>query len=208
VDVAGYRDTLPAPRGAPRRAGPPRCPPLTIIVECKQSRSDFLRDRARSEDLLRERTAVEGIARAIERDRIMVEEPELRRAGTSLFPQLDEWDFTASRLPAYRKVLRRLRRIDERLYGQTKFCMLRRYRLADRLFIAAPKGMVRRHELPRGWGLLSCPPSWLDERSHLDRLDEPPQLDVTVDAEALECKDDLRHRLLRNIAVKAAEGRL
>ena len=33
--------------------------------------------------------------------------PELRREGTSLFPDLDEWDYASSRLPAYRKLVRR-----------------------------------------------------------------------------------------------------
>ena len=67
---------------------------------------------------------------SIQEQRIKVEEPELRLAGSSLFAELDEWDFSASRLPSYRKVLRRLGRVDEQLYGETKFFQIARWQLA------------------------------------------------------------------------------
>jgi hypothetical protein len=35
-----------------------------------------------------------------------------------------------------------------------KFFMIAQYRLADWLFVLAPRGMVRPEELPMGWGLL------------------------------------------------------
>jgi hypothetical protein len=201
VDAAGYRDRA---GGEPGVRSSSRVPASTILVECKQCRSDFLRDRAQFDRLQSHRRSLEAIARSIEEHRIKQEEPHLRRRGSSLFPDLDEWDFAASRLPSYRKVVRQLRRVDRRLYGQTKFCMIARYRLADRLFVAAPQGMIRRHELPSGWGLLECPPQWLDGHAHRDRLEEPPTLTEVVPAPTHECQDLHRQRLLRNIAVAAS----
>jgi hypothetical protein len=94
---------------------------------------------------------------------------------------MDDWDFTASRLPSYRAVNRRLRRIDEQLYGQTKFFLMTQYRLADRMYIAAPRGMIRPGELPSGWGLLECPRDWLEPVPGVHG-DESPELAVRIDA--------------------------
>ncbi len=213
VDAAGYRDTVPPDlhllppleytvgRRLPRRRPVTRrCPPLTIVVECKQSRSDFLREHASVEALLAERRDLQGIARSIEEHRIRFEEPQLQQGDGMLFPELGEWDYSASQLPAYRKVLRRLRQLDERLYGQTKYCMIGRYRLADRLYLAAPRGMIARHELPADWGLLECSSAVLQE----GREPEPAAaLQVAVDATVLNVRSVHRDRLLRNIAVSA-----
>lgn len=226
VDVAGYLDTIPGwirrppefpkfPEMGPRsiaglymklphsRSGF-RCQPRTIMIECKQSRADFLRDNRRLEKLLTLRADLEGIRQSIEEHQIKRFEPELRQEGSSLFAELDEWDFQDSRLPSYRKIMRRLRRVEGQLYGETKFHMIARYRLADRLFIAAPRGMIRVAELPVGWGLLECPRECLDSECDGATLyDEPPRLKVKHDAAELTAREDHRRRLLRNIAVAA-----
>jgi hypothetical protein len=199
VDVAGYLDTPPR---AARRSPRSRRPPCTMIVECKQSRSDFLRSCADADRLLRARSALDRIRRAMERDRLMREEPHLRRGHTSLFPELDDWDFTRSRLPAYREVLRRLRRLDRRLYGETKFLLMSRHRLADRLYLAAPAGLVRPAELPLGWGLMECDHDRLDGTTAPDAA----ALRVAVPAPSAPCEPRLRTRLLRNIAVAACDA--
>ncbi|TVQ50837.1 MAG: hypothetical protein EA377_13825 [Phycisphaerales bacterium] len=203
-DAAGYRDTEGLP-GSDRRR---RCEPRTLAVECKQSRADFLRDVAGIDQLLLRQRALHAMRESIERERIPREEPELCIKGSSLFPELAEYDCARSRLPGYRRVLRLIERIELRLQRETKFERLRRYRLADELYLAAPRGMIRRHELPVGWGLLECPPHWLDSRSHHDRLDEPPMLEVTVPAPALSSRDVTRSRLLRNIAAAATAAAL
>jgi hypothetical protein len=192
IDAAGYRDGRPARRGSRRDE------PRTMVVECKQSRGDFLRDQAEAPLLLAERRQLQRLASAMEDQQIKAREPDLRRSGSSLFPELEEWDFTASRSAAYRDLVRRLRRLDQRLYGQTKFCMIARYQLADELYLAAPEGMIRSHELPRGWGLLECPRRWL-ERETGDQ-----GLQVSVAAPRLEPRPEHRQRLLRNIAVAAS----
>ena len=195
VDVAGYLDTQPA-TGNGRRPG--RCEPRTVMIECKQTRADFLRDRRDADRLLDMRDKLERLRRVIEERRIKIHEPHLRLSGTALFPELEEWDFAASRIRAYHRLLRRIRRLDAQLYGETKFFTIARYRLADELYLAAPRGMIKRRELPRGWGLLECP------RRRLARGASNGALSTSVQAPPQGTRRDFRLRLLRNIAVAAS----
>lgn len=196
IDVAGHCDTDPVEHC--------RRPAKTVVVECKQSRADFLRDRTQMERLLRIRNHLERVRLSIEEHRIKIEEPQLRVRGSSLFESLDDWNFAASRLPSYRRTLRRQRRIDQQIYGETKFFLMARYRLADQMFIAAPRGMIWPCELPRGWGLLECPMDGLESLADSDRLEEPPSLTVRVDACEQNTHPERRLRWLRNIAVAAS----
>ena len=68
ADVAGYLDKHPT-RPRSRQGGEPAPPPgplvrearpKTVIIECKQSRADFLRDVADTQRLLRERERLEA----------------------------------------------------------------------------------------------------------------------------------------------------
>jgi len=208
VDVAGIRDAARLGRsartGPVNGAKPAAQSACSIMIECKAARSDFLSDNHITPRLLRRRCELDAMRRSIEQHRIPFEEPHLRRHGSSLFPELDEWDYHASELASYREVMRKLRRIEAQLYGETKFHMIARYQLADRLYVAAPQGMIRRGELPTGWGLLECPPQWLDGEAHRDRLDEPPLLRIAVESPQHSSRDEHRHRLLRNIAVAAS----
>ncbi|MCZ6836152.1 MAG: hypothetical protein O7G85_10295 [Planctomycetota bacterium] len=221
VDAAGYLDRQPSRAIRKAWANAPsleslyethgdakrwwRCQPRTILIECKQSRADFLRDNRHLDSLLKRRTALQGIRGSIEERQIKRLEPQLRRSGTTLFPEMDDWDFNGSRLASYRDTMRKLRHTEAQLYGQTKFHMIARYRLADRLFIAAPKGMLRPGELPLGWGLLECPPQCLQQENEEDSLfDEPPRLSIRHDAVEFTAPEPLRLRLLRNIAAAAS----
>lgn len=202
VDAAGYQDSVRD--GEPNRRRRRRCPPTTIVIECKQSRADFFRDSEQTEALLARRVDLQLIRQSIEEHRVKLEEPHLRRSGSALFVELEEWDFTASRLPSYRKVIHKLQLVDEKLHGHTKFHLIARYRLADHLYLAAPRGMIRHCEIPPGWGLLECPPQWLDEDRAGEHQDEPAVLQMAVEAPGLRSRDDRRVRLLRNIAVSAS----
>ena len=201
VDVAGYQDAAIGERGPPRR-----CPARTIVIECKQSRSDFLRDGAQRERLLALRAELIKMRRHIEEHRIKVHEPHLRRSGTSLFPELEEWDFASSRIHGYRQLVGRIADLEDKLYGATKFFTLARYRLADRLYLAAPFGMIRRGELPGGWGLLE----YGSRKLRRGPGDQVPRgaLHVSVEAKHQETRPKWRTRLLRNIAVAASRGAL
>jgi hypothetical protein len=234
VDAAGWldhceSDSLPPPRPLespapdegpslfasvrpPRRRGPAR--PRTIIVECKQSRGDFFRNRAESEGLAEQLATLRRRARRIEETRIKAFEPELRRVEAGLFDAAEHWDFAASRIGAYHRLLARIEAIERDLYGRSKFERLRSLGLADHVFLLCPRGMVRPRELPRGLGLLECPASMLRSPrrpptgpSPVDPI-APDAPDAAVirrrsDAPRLEVAPPRRLRLLRNIAVAA-----
>jgi hypothetical protein len=204
VDVAGWRDGWfdPARQQRIRLESP-----QTVIIECKQSRSDFLRDNRRLDAMLALRERLDGIRRSLEEHHIKALEPQLRIEGSSLFAELDEWDFAASRLPSYQRVLRRLEQIEERLHGQTKFFRLSRYGLADALYLAASKGMIRRREVPPGWGLLECSEEALRWNGESSLFESPPMLTVKIEAPPRRVNEAHRHRLLRNIAIAACMRR-
>lgn len=201
VDAAGFLDPLSKRMQALAGdksalnlgAGPPCLTKglraKTVIVECKQSRSDFLTDSRDADDLLVERARLERVKATLEEQIVKVCEPQLRRSGTRLFAELEEWDFERSRVASYRGVLNDLRRIDERLHGESKFWTLWHYRLADWLYLAAPPGVIRTREVPPGWGLIEIRPG------------EDPV--VRTQAPELPGKPEHRQRLLRNIAVAA-----
>jgi hypothetical protein len=219
LDVAGFLDRSAGPaRGSEHDGlfasagliGPQagRVPIRTIVIECKQSRSDFLRDRAVRDRLVALRARLEARRERLERTFLPRVEPHLRRSGASLFPECEAWDFGASRSPAYRALLARIEKIDRRLYGQTKFCRAAQYRLADELLIVAPRGMLSAGETPRGWGLLEA------SRASIRRAErEPPEalgssLRVRLEAPVLTPPAKHRARLLRNIAAAATRASL
>lgn len=208
ADVAGYLDSRFVADPADGRAQRQRCEPRTIIIECKQSREDFLRDRGDLDRLLNLRDHLHRIRSAIEEKQVKIHEPHLRQSGSALFTQLETWDFAASKLAGYRTILRRLKLVDERLYGETKFCLLARYRLADRMYVAAPRGIIQPRELPAGWGLLECPRRLLEKPPGLFDLVGEPALAVAVKSPEHACRPQHRLRLLRNIAVAATRTSL
>jgi hypothetical protein len=147
ADVAAARTGKFSPKQAP-------CAGETVIIECKQARSDFLKDsrsagRATSElERLHERKQT--------LDRMLGQHfPSLRR-GDSLFAEFDSMDAAHIDHDGYHSVLRRIAALNRQLYGGTKFEKLVRYCSADLLFLATPPGLILPHELPAAWGLLEC----------------------------------------------------
>lgn len=201
-------------RRGPRRRGSPRRP-RTVVIECKQSRADFHRNDATREALLAERERLRAQARRIEEVRIKRHEPHLRRVEAGLFEDEESWDFSATRIGAYRTVLERLETIERELYGRSKFDLLRRYRLADHCFVLCPRGLLQPREVPEGWGLLewSRPRRSVADATAADRgaTTDPARADVApirrrLDAPRLETADARRARLLRNVAVAATRA--
>ncbi len=213
VDVAGYADR-PADAG-PISPGPlfeaiassagttskPSREVRTVVIECKQSRGDFLRHRREVQALLARRDRLDAARERYEQTRLPVEEPHLRQTGSALFAELEQWDFTASRSAGYRRIIRRLRRVERQLYGETKFSMIARYRLADRLYIAAPAGLIQPDELPAGWGLLECPKRALRREASIGSETAPVRVSRAAPSQMSPAR--FRQRLLRNIAIAA-----
>ena len=190
-DAAGWRHT--------------RLESESIVIECKQSRADFLRDDAAVDELVAERDRLRDRRTRIEETRVKVDEPHLGRTQQGLFEDRTAWDFSQSKLADYRRVLVGLKRIDRSLHGETKFCLAVRYRLADLCYLLCPSGMIRPREVPEGWGLLECPRFAARRASRTSAFASVP-IRETVAASPLASKAARRERLLRNIAVSASRA--
>ncbi len=192
-----------AARGSARR-GPAR--PRTIVIECKQSRADFVRDDRDAERLKRKLEMLQRTRKKFERDLIPGSEPHLRESGSALFPEMETWDFEGSRTSSYRRCLRETERIERRLHGETKFHTMPRYRLADHFYLFTPTGLLKPHEVPTGWGLVECGRRTLRRGAgSLTELDALP-LAERIACPSAEAPDERRQRLLRNIAVAASRS--
>ncbi len=217
ADVAGYSDGVRAGRKGEKRQ------PFTAIVECKQARADFLKDRADRDSLLRQREELlrklrEEEERLLARVEGLVGEGAEGETGCAvvgtevavsrefLFPQLEVLKDEAARWPGHREIVRELAGLDHRLYGHTKFALLSAYRQADVLYVAAPRGMVRADELPRGWGLVEGERVKGEEGAGEagESGEWVGEFEVRVEAERLACAEGKRVRLLRNIAVRGS----
>lgn len=183
----------------------PDAAPQTIVIECKQARSDFLRDDANRDELLRLHAHLEQRRAEIEETRIKPREPHLRETGSALFPEMETWNFAASRIDSYRRVLRELRQVEKRLHGDTKFGLLMRYRLANRLYIFTPSGLLKRAEIPHGWGLIEASAMRLRHPMPIES-DAPLPISERVTPAVLQSSEVRNQRLLRNIAVAASRA--
>ncbi len=191
---------------AAERAGDALRSPRTVVVECKASRADFMRDGLRVDDLLAERDRLLARKAEIESDLIPVHEPHLRNSAGALFEEHASWDFSRSRLLPYRRVLGQLAKLEERMHGQTKFNLIARWRLADELWILASTGVVKSREVPTGWGLAECSPAVLRRGvKHALAMGTLP-LRVIVPAPRHASPEYRRARILRNIAIELTRG--
>jgi hypothetical protein len=189
---------------SPKSKGPQR--PRTIVVECKRSRSDFVRDDRDADRLKRRLESLRRTRERFERNLIPEAEPHLRRSGSSLFPELERWDFEGSRTSAYHRTLRLIERLEQRLHGETKFHTMPRHRLADHFYLFTPAGMLSTTEVPTGWGLVEAKRRDLKSGAGtLGELDDLP-LRERIACPSLDSPPNRRQRLLRNIAVAASRA--
>jgi hypothetical protein len=178
VPQSGYRaDVAAVGRGAAARSA---------VFECKQARSDLLKDahaeagtRARLAELVGRRRALEEL--------LAVHRPDLRR-GEALWPEYDSWDFSGLEHRAYQAVLDELETLQRRVRGGTKFSKMYRYRCADYLYLVVEENIFAEAEIPAGWGLL---------------VREGDGLRRARPAAPLEASPAQRLRLLENIALAA-----
>ncbi|MEY4686350.1 MAG: hypothetical protein RIR76_373 [Verrucomicrobiota bacterium] len=160
----------------------------TAIFECKQARSDLLKDAHDTQSTWAE---VEVLASRLRNLESLIGEhrPDLRK-GESLFPEFDAVDLSSTRHAGYRKLLMALAVRQARLIRGTKFARLFHWRTADLFYLVSEPDIFAPAEIPAGWGLLVR----RGDRLQLER--RPVQLDSGEDA---------RRRLL--LAVAAAGTR-
>lgn len=211
-DAAGWRDSERIPkrrRNGDWGLGFRRCEPESIVIECKQSRADFIRDSQNRERLIKSRAGLNERRKHLEENRIKPNEPHLKMPDSSLYGDDDTneaWDFSRTRCIEHRDIVGEIERIERKLSEGTKFGDIARWALADRLYLCAPSGLIRKQEVPPGWGLLECRRSKLravaaDPSEHLAE-----DLVIRIEAQRQTCDPDRRVRLLRNIAVSTTKS--
>jgi hypothetical protein len=196
VDVAGYRLGRNSLDG---RA-------TVAVFECKQSRSDLLRDLGVRENLLVR-------LRELQERRIRLEEllrlhfPNLRN-GDCLFPEWETFPGEQLQHHTWNILTAKIASIQRRLRSGIKFGQLATYHTANLHLLVVPSALVDPAELPPGWGLLelsaagtlslSVAPqflasqnaekwleriaqratrSWLNERNSVARIQNPKEVD-------------------------------
>lgn len=144
VPRSGYRaDVAAIGRGTGAR---------TALFECKQARSDLLKDAHAEADTRAWLAELTERRRTLE-ELLAVHRPDLRR-GEALWPEYDTWDFSSLEHRAHREVLAELATLQRRVLRGTKFSKLFRYRCADFLYLVVEDGIFAEAEIPAGWGLL------------------------------------------------------
>ena len=140
VDVAGVRID--------------RNPGITTVAvfECKQSRSDLLRDN-RHRDELRNRLAQLQERRRKLEALLAVHYPSLRTSD-SLFSEWASFDFMALDHQGYRQTIRKIEWLQRQLLQNIKFDLVTHYQLGNLHYLVAPAAMIDPNEVPIGWGFL------------------------------------------------------
>lgn len=165
ADVAGYNPAGVAvdwdhpPAGEPEAAGDAAdgfSLGKTMIMECKQARPDFLNDsKPLDETMARLKTLYERCEK-LERQ-LGIHFPNLR-SGDTLFPDYQGYEFGELNHKGYRKLVKEIRMLKNRVYGKTKFERLVRYQCANLYYLVTAPGIVEEHELPTHWGWLEVRP--------------------------------------------------
>lgn len=151
VDVAGC---------CPARKAPSRKPVKSLdvvlkaaaVFECKQVRSDLIRDN-KQRDVLSCRLKMLEERRARMESLLQVHLPHLAN-GESLLPEFDSYRFRQYRHEGYRKLVKNIATAKKGLLVGTKFDRLFSYRLANLHYLVVEEALIETHELPVGWGLL------------------------------------------------------
>jgi len=211
-DAAGWKDSVRIPRRSSSGEwgmGVRSCNPESVVIECKQSRADFLRDSRDRRRLIEERQRLIDRRVHLEEHRIKPNEPHLRLIDPSLYcgyGNEQAWDFSRTKCIEHRDIAAQLEKIERGISEGTKFGDIARWGLADRLYLCAPSGLIKKHEVPPGWGLIECRRTKL--RASAADPEQALVRDVTVRIEApkQKCDGDRRVRLLRNIATSTTRA--
>jgi len=156
----------------------------TVVFECKQSRSDFLKD-SRNELKTAEALARLHVQKKLYDEHLRAFFPSLRN-GDSLFPELESYRLEDSGYEPYQKLVGKIALLSNRLHEQTKFAKLARWGAANVHYLVTEPGVAQKHELPLGWGMLQR---------------EGDQLTTSVRPQWFEVPEETRLMLLQRIAM-------
>jgi hypothetical protein len=151
VDVAACAPT----RKVPSRKPVPHLSSVlkaAVVFECKQVRSDLIRDNKRR-TLLSERLKTLEARRQRLETLLHVHLPHLAN-GEALFPEFDSYRLRDHNHVGYQKLLRDIRIAKRGVLDGTKFDRLLSYKVANLHYLVAEENLIEHHEVPTGWGLL------------------------------------------------------
>lgn len=151
----------------------------TFVVECKQSRADFLRDAGLEAESRVARSEAEREAAAL-RALLATHLPDCRQ-GLSLFREYDEYDFSELRHERWRRLVARLDRLERRLKDGVKLSRIGRYGCATYCWLAVEPGVLRSlDELPASWGALEREGEGLRALAAAPRLFSRPEAKLAL----------------------------
>ncbi len=158
ADVAAYRPALervrePDPREPSRQRFFTRSAVgSTAVFECKQARSDFLKDARASAPARAKLARLQDRRLTLERT-LRVHFPTLR-TGDTLFPECEAGPLDLPEHESYRRVLAQMQALQTQLFRGLKFEKLIHYRCANLCYLVVEPGLFAAGEVPLGWGLL------------------------------------------------------
>jgi len=125
---------------------------VAVVFECKQARSDLIRDNKRRILLTTRLKELEARRTKME-ELLQIHLPTLAN-GESLFPQYDSYRFLEHRHDGYSKLIRRIAVAKKGLIDGIKLDLLQSYRMANLHYLVVDENVLQAHEVPFGWGLL------------------------------------------------------
>ncbi len=176
VDVAAC---APVRRSPSRNSKPHLTSVLkaAVVFECKQARSDLIRDNKRHALISRRLKAMEERKSRMEA-LLNLHLPHLAN-GESLFPEFDSYRLREYRHVGYEKLQKSIALAKSELLEGTKFDRLLSYRLANLHYLVVEENLLEAHETPTGWGLL------VRSGENLHLAHKPVWQDIHVEAQLM-----------------------
>ena len=179
----------------PTRKAPARTPPESItsvlkaaaVFECKQVRSDLIKDNKRRELLTNRLAELDGRRVKLE-ELLHAHLPHLAN-GENLFPEFDSYRLREYKHTGYKKLVRQIAIAKNGIIDGTKFDRLFSYRLANLHYLVVEDEILQVHEVPAGWGLL------VRRDEELQLMRKPAWQDINVEEQLI---------FLQRIAARAA----
>jgi hypothetical protein len=125
---------------------------VAVVFECKQVRSDLIRDTKQRKTLTRHLEALEQRRKELE-TLLKIHHPHFAN-GESLFREFDSYRLGECDHKGYPKLLRDIAIAKRGLIKGTKFDRLLSYRMANLHYLVVEDKLIKSHEIPTGWGLL------------------------------------------------------
>jgi hypothetical protein len=143
------------------------------VFECKQVRSDLIRDNKRRKETAERLKNLESRRLRLE-NLLHLHLPHLAN-GETLFPEFDTYRLREHQHAGYGRLIRHIRIAQRGISTGTKFDRLLSYHMANLHYLVAEDALVDSSELPLGWGLL------VREGDNLELIVKPTWQTISVE---------------------------